>query len=182
MNYIIVTGNTLTFNGKIYACAIGKAGFSADKKEGDNCTPTGTFPLREVWYRADKMDAPKTALPLRIITQNDGWCDDVSSEEYNRHMLRHPFERRNPENKALDSSFRWNDAEMLWREDDLYDVVVVIGYNDAPVVADKGSAIFMHIAKPAYAGTEGCVALEKRDLLDVLRHCDAQTMIVIEKA
>ena len=122
------------------------------KKEGDKCTPLGRFFFRECWYRSDRMTAPNTGLPLRIITPTDGWCDDVGSPCYNRHV-------------TLPFNFS---HETLWREDHLYDVVVPLGYNDDPVIVGKGSAIFMHIAKPAYAGTEGCVALASADLLEIL--------------
>ncbi|MEQ1789477.1 MAG: DUF559 domain-containing protein, partial [Rickettsiales bacterium] len=84
---IKVIGNSLFFAGKKYSCAIGKYGLSADKREGDACSPIGIFALRECWYRADKIPAPNTNLPLKIITKNDGWCDDVASPYYNRHIL-----------------------------------------------------------------------------------------------
>lgn len=164
-NNLIVSGNNLRLDYKEFTCAIGMAGFSSNKKEGDNCTPLGTFPLREVWYRADKMEAPQTSLPLRVITKNDGWCDDVSHADYNKHIiLPHPARH-----------------EKLWRDDGLYDVVVVIGYNDNPVVVGNGSAIFMHIAKPGYAGTEGCVALKMHDLLELLAHCGQNTQITLSE-
>ncbi len=160
---IKVTGNNLSFAGKTYSCAIGKNGFSGDKKEGDGCTPIGSFPLRELWYRADKMPAPKTNLPLKIITQNDGWCDDVNSPYYNNHV-------------NLPYSFS---HEKLWRDDYVYDLIIPLGYNDSPIVKGKGSAIFLHIAKPDYSGTEGCVALSKLDLLEILPLLSPQTFIEI---
>jgi len=160
-----VTGNTLTFNGKTYRCAVGKNGFSAHKKEGDGCTPVGVFPLRECWYRADKMAMPETDLPLKIIYENDGWCDDPKAPDYNLPVkLPYDFSHEN-----------------LWREDDVYNLIVPLGYNDNPVVAGKGSAIFMHLAKPDYSGTEGCVALKEPDLLEVLKLCDLGTVIDIQR-
>ena len=149
---IIVRGNKLSFGNKSYVCAVGKNGFVLDKKEGDLCSPIGEFALRQVFYRADKMSAPTTALPVTAITQNDGWCDAPTNYAYNQ-LVKLPFEASH---------------EKLWRDDDLYDVVVVLGYNDAPIIPYKGSAIFMHIAKPDYAGTEGCIALKREDLLNVL--------------
>lgn len=149
---IKVLGNQLAFVGRTYTCAVGKNGFSADKKEGDGCTPLGIFPLRECWYRADKIAAPQTNLPLKIITKNDGWCDDLNSPDYNKH-IKLPY----------DSSH-----EKLWREDDVYDLIIPLGYNDSPIIRGKGSAIFLHIAKPDYCGTEGCIALAKNDLLEIL--------------
>ena len=159
---IKVTGNKLEFNGKVYDCAVGKNGFSENKKEGDNCTPVGTYPVREVFYKAER---PRTNLPAKQITEFDGWCDDVSSIDYNKH-IKLPHSARH---------------EKMLRDDNLYDYVVVIGYNDAPIEKGKGSAIFMHVAKPEYAGTEGCVALKKEDLLEVLEKLDTNSKIEIIK-
>jgi L,D-peptidoglycan transpeptidase YkuD (ErfK/YbiS/YcfS/YnhG family) len=158
-----VRGNQLFFNDKAYRCAIGKGGFAADKREGDGATPLGVFPLRECWYRADRLQMPQTGLPIRVIEQNDGWCDDPESPDYNKHV-------------TLPYSFS---HEELWRQDSRYDLIVPLGYNDGPVLPGKGSAIFMHIAAPDYSGTEGCIALAQEDLLEVLAGCDSKTMIDI---
>lgn len=306
---VIVRGNTLSFRGRSYACAIGKNGFSADKKEGDGCSPVGTFSMRECWYRMDRIDTPHTRLPLKPIRPEDGWCDDPASTEYNRHILLplpqgegrgegptspelierarelrqssttpeqklwalvrnrqlqgYKFRRQHPvppyiadfcceeikliieldgeshatiEGMAKDTGrtaylnqqgyklIRFTNNEMmanpegvyealtltltlsqrerelhdlkpspsgrglgegtcrhekLFREDHQYDIVVPLGYNDAPVIAGKGSAIFLHVAKPDYSGTEGCIALSLPDLLEILHHCDASTKIEI---
>ncbi len=161
---VTVIGNQLSFGGKTYRCAIGKAGFSASKKEGDHCTPLGTFPLRECWYRPDRLDAPKTGLPLKIIHEDDGWCDDPKHPEYNRQV-------------KLPQAFS---HERLWRDDRRYDLIVPLGYNDDPAVPGKGSAIFLHVAAPGYSGTEGCVALKREDLLEVLALCDTGTVMTIQ--
>jgi len=185
---IRVTGNQLHFNGKTYRCAIGKGGFSSNKKEGDGATPLGVFSLRECWYRADRMEAPETALPVKIIYEYDGWCDDPENLLYNKHF-RHPRLVRGSQaasSVALDPRMRRDDEvsfsyENLYRDDHAYDLIVPLGYNDDPVVAGKGSAIFMHIAKPGYTPTEGCVALAQADLLEVLKSCDSGTLIDIRK-
>jgi L,D-peptidoglycan transpeptidase YkuD (ErfK/YbiS/YcfS/YnhG family) len=137
-------------------CALGRGGVRADKREGDGATPIGTWALRRVWYRADRLTAPPaTALPLRAIAETDGWCDDASSPDYNRPVtLPHPARH-----------------ERLWRDDAVYDVVVELGYNDDPPVAPRGSAIFLHVARPGFTPTEGCVALALGDLLALLRTC-----------
>lgn len=168
INEIIkVEAGNLFFKGRTYRCAVGKGGFSAEKKEGDGCTPVGVFALRELWYRADKMEKPKTGLPTKIITEHDGWCDDVGSKYYNRHIkLNLSEEEQMPRH------------EKLWR-DDVYDLIIPLGYNDNPVVSGKGSAIFMHIAKHDYSGTEGCVALAKEDLLEILPFLSDKTYIEI---
>ena len=164
MKQIHVTGpHGLLFNGKHYRCAVGKGGLSSDKREGDGATPLGEFLLRECWYRADKTMPPETRLPLKIIHEDDGWCDDPAYPAYNRHV-KLPFAASH---------------ERLWREDDVYDLIVPLGYNDAPVMPGKGSAIFMHVAKPDYAPTEGCVALAKDDLLELLTQVSSDTAISI---
>ncbi|MEQ1704830.1 MAG: L,D-transpeptidase family protein [Rickettsiales bacterium] len=169
-NQIIkVVGNNLTFAGKTYHCAVGKNGFSDDKKEGDGCTPFGVFPLRELWYRADKIEKPKTNLPIKIIHENDGWCDDVNSSDYNRHILL-PLPLRDGVPRH----------EKLWRDDDVYDLIIPISYNDSPVVSGKGSAIFIHIARENYEPTEGCVALKLADLLEILPFLSSRTVIEIK--
>lgn len=162
---LVVIGNQLHGFGKSYRCAIGKSGFSNNKKEGDGKTPLGIFPLRECWYRADRLSAPKTSLPVKIIRENDGWCDDPKSPDYNRHV-------------ALPSVFS---HERLWRDDHAYDVIVPLGYNDNPVAAGKGSAIFLHMARDNYKPTEGCVALAKDDLLALLPHLSPKTCIEIKQ-
>ena len=129
--------------------AIGPAGIAIKTGEGDNITPRGRFPVREIFYRADRVGAPRTALPSREIKPNDGWCDAPDDPNYNR-----PVKLPYPAS-----------AEQMWREDHLYDLVAVLGYNDDPVVPGKGSAIFLHLAKPDYSPTQGCVALTYQDLL-----------------
>lgn len=143
---------TLMAGGRRFACALGKGGLSDDKKEGDGATPIGCFALRRVLYRADRLDAPKTALPTQEIRAPDGWCDDPWSAFYNR-PVQFPFD---------------GSAERLFREDHLYDIVVVLGHNDDPPVPFAGSAIFLHLARPDYGPTEGCVALAPQDLAAVL--------------
>lgn len=136
------------------ACALGKGGaLPADiKREGDGASPIGRWPIRRVMWRADKLDAPTTALPLAPLRTADGWCDAAADPRYNEPVT-HPYPAS---------------AENLWRDDDVYDVIVVLGYNDDPVVAGKGSAIFMHVARPDYRPTAGCVALALPDLLALL--------------
>ena len=304
---LFVKNNTLTFNGTNYRCAIGKGGFSTNKREGDGCTPVGTYGLRECWYRLDRLPPPQTGLPLKVIHENDGWCDDAESADYNKHvklplplgegwgegpssyhytkpelitrsrellhnsttpeqklwailrnrqMNGYKFRRQHTiapyiadfyceELKLIieldgdshateegiikdarrtafleqsgyrimrfsnhdmrdnfegiaDSIFSFTDGkraltpalsqgereysfENLWRTDHVYDLIIPLGYNDAPITPGKGSAIFMHIAKPDYAPTEGCVALALIDLLAILPHLSTKTQITIHE-
>ena len=136
---------------------------TAEKREGDGATPAGVHPLRQVLYRQDRVSRPATGLPARPIRMHDGWCDDPRDPSYNR-----------PVSLPHASS-----AERLWRDDHVYDVVVVIGYNDRPPSPGLGSAIFLHVARDRFAPTAGCVALAMDDLLAVLRDCDRDTEIDI---
>lgn len=134
-------------------CATGKNGFTVGtRREGSNTTPVGSFALRECWYRADRIPAPRTRLPLRVLSPEDGWCDDPAHPLYNR-AVRLPFAASH---------------EKLWREDGIYNVIVPLGFNDDPVVPGLGSAIFLHLARPDYSPTEGCVAVAYEDMLALL--------------
>lgn len=150
-----------TYGNRTYRCALGRGGVRRDKTEGDGATPVGEFPLRRVMYRDDRTDQPGIGLPTEAIDPKDGWCDDPEHPAYNT-KVRLP----------LDASH-----ERLWRDDHLYDLIVVLGYNDDPVVAGKGSAIFLHVAAADYAPTEGCIALAMADLQGVLRAISRDTVL-----
>ncbi len=152
MDILVNAAGELQWANRTYRCALGRGGVRIDKREGDGATPVGRFPLRRVLYRPDRLSAPTTLLPVSALSPDDGWCDDPADPQYNR-PVRLPYAARH---------------EVLWRSDALYDVIVVIGYNDAPVVADMGSAIFMHVARSDYWPTEGCVALASPVLLQIL--------------
>lgn len=146
------------WNGLLLPCALGRAGIRADKKEGDNATPAGRFALRRALFRADRIAQPATRLPLQEIGADDGWCDDAADPAYNR-QVRLPYPARH---------------ERLWRDDAIYDLIVVIGHNDDPVVPGAGSAIFLHVARPDWSGTEGCVAFRLEHLRRIVEECDTQ--------
>jgi L,D-peptidoglycan transpeptidase YkuD (ErfK/YbiS/YcfS/YnhG family) len=134
-------------------CAIGKGGYDIDKQEGDGKTPLGCFPLRGLMVREDKIALPSINFAqITPITPEMGWCDDPSVAEYNQPVML-PFAASH---------------EKLWREDGRYDVIIPLGYNDAPVVAGRGSAIFFHLASADYQPTEGCVAISQADMLRLL--------------
>lgn len=136
-------------------CALGKSGVTPaeSKREGDGATPLGVWPLRRVFWRADRLPPPTTGLPSEALIPEAGWCDDPADVFYNRPVVR-PY---------LASH------EKLWREDHVYDLIVELGYNDDPVVPGRGSAIFLHVARPDYSPTEGCVACARDDLLALLK-------------
>ena len=131
-------------------CALGREGVcdGGAKREGDGRTPAGVWPIRRLLWRPDRGPAPASRVPAQPIGPEDGWCDDPRDAAYNRPVsLPYP-----------------TSAEPLWREDRLYDLIVVLGHNDDPVVPGAGSAIFMHVARPDYSPTDGCIALARVDL------------------
>lgn len=151
---IVHSDGRLVFQGRTFRCALGRGGVidAARKREGDGGTPTGLLPLRRLHYRADRLAIPRSPLPRNPIAPDDLWCDDPVHESYNR-LVRRPFTASHEE---------------MWRSDELYDIVGELGWNDAPVVPGRGSAIFLHLARPDYGPTAGCVALSCADLLEVL--------------
>lgn len=155
MKITVSAPGLLACDGRNWRCALGRSGIVRRKVEGDGGTPAGTFALRRVLYRPDRLAPPATGLPAEALAPSQGWCDDSACPEYNRPVAL-PFA---------------GSHERLWREDGLYDVIVVLGHNDDPPVPGLGSAIFMHVAKPDYDPTEGCVALALPNLLEVLAAC-----------
>jgi L,D-peptidoglycan transpeptidase YkuD (ErfK/YbiS/YcfS/YnhG family) len=154
----------LEIAGQVWRCALGKGGLSRDKREGDGATPIGCFALRRVLYRPDRLpQAPATSLPVTPLDPADGWCDDPGHPDYN-HPIRLPHPARH---------------EVMWRDDGVYDVVVVLGHNDTPPQPGLGSAIFMHVARPGYVPTEGCIALALADLLEVLEKCEPDARVCV---
>jgi len=152
------------FGDRFWTCAIGRGGVTRDKHEGDGATPAGCWTLRRVLYRPDRMAAPATILPSAALSPTDGWCDDADDPLYNQPVTL-PYAGRH---------------ERLWREDGLYDLLVVLNHNETPTVAGRGSAIFLHVAAPGYAPTEGCVALALPDLMTLLTVADGHTRVCIE--
>ncbi len=126
----------------------GAAGVTAHKQEGDEATPTGLLPLLRILYRADRIKPPRCAVPMEPIAPNDGWCDDPTDRAYNKPVTL-PYPGRH---------------EALWRNDSIYDIAGILGWNTNPIIPGKGSAIFLHAAKPDYGPTAGCIALSLPDL------------------
>lgn len=155
---------TLAVGKRIRPCALGRSGLIAAKREGDGGTPVGRFPLRRLFYRPDRESAPVTGLPVQPLAEDHGWCDDpAATGSYNR-LVRLPFAASH---------------ERMWRNDALYDLVVEIGYYDALAIPGLGSAIFLHLARPDWGPTEGCVALQRDELLAVLMAVGPESAIEI---
>jgi len=135
--------------------ALGRGGTAYDKREGDGRTPAGLFHVLAGYYRADRMPRPVTRLPLAPLRRDDGWCDAAGDRRYNR-PVRLPLQ-------GLEVSH-----ERMWRRDAVYDVVLVIDHNRRPRVQGRGSAVFIHLARPGFAPTEGCIALRRADMMRLL--------------
>jgi L,D-peptidoglycan transpeptidase YkuD (ErfK/YbiS/YcfS/YnhG family) len=151
---------------RTFDCALGRSGLVADKREGDGGTPIGRFPFRRLLYRADRVAHIETRLPARHIERDDGWCDDPASPDYNQPVrLPHPARH-----------------EQLWLESPLYDLVVVIGHNDDPIVPGAGSAVFLHVARDDWSPTAGCVAFRREDLLTILAHVTTRDAVYVQPA
>jgi L,D-peptidoglycan transpeptidase YkuD (ErfK/YbiS/YcfS/YnhG family) len=143
--------------------ALGRGGIRANKREGDGGTPRGTFRPRRVWWRADRSPRPRTRLPVRRIRPDDGWCEDPRDRHYNQPI-------RLPPNHP---------GDRLWRADRLYDLIVELDHNTRPRIAGRGSAVFVHVARPTFAPTAGCVALKLQALRQLIARSGPGTRIVI---
>ena len=146
------TAGWATLGERRWRCILGRGGVRRDKQEGDGATPVGRFALRRLLYRADRLARPAGTLPVAALDPADGWCDDPADAAYNRAVaLPYPAS-----------------CETLWRNDGVYDLIVVTGHNDAPPLAGAGSAIFIHVARDDRAPTAGCIAFAMADLLEIL--------------
>jgi L,D-peptidoglycan transpeptidase YkuD (ErfK/YbiS/YcfS/YnhG family) len=161
---IVKQSGHLIFKKLVFKCTFGVNGISSKKIEGDKITPIGKYSLLKVYYRSDRIKNLKTKLKKIIIKKNMGWCDDPKSELYNKEI-------RTP------NIFNY---EKLYRKDKIYDLIVVLNYNSKPVIKNKGSAIFIHIAKQKFKSTEGCIALKRNDLIKLLSLIEKNEKIRIE--
>jgi L,D-peptidoglycan transpeptidase YkuD (ErfK/YbiS/YcfS/YnhG family) len=149
----------------VIPCAIGAAGISNRKREGDQASPAGYFRLIEGFFKPLIGRRPRTLLPVLPLNRTLGWCDDPNSGNYNR-LVRLPTPARH---------------ENLWRDDDLYDLVIILDYNLSPRRKGAGSAIFLHCARPHFAPTEGCIALRREDLRKLLPRLARNAILIVKR-
>ena len=161
--HILINKKYLTFNNYKAKCSIGKRGIGLKKKEGDLITPKGKYRIKYILYRKDRVKI-QTKIKKIIITRKMGWCDDPNSKQYNK-LIKLPTAYKH---------------EKLYKKENIYDIIMVLNYNMNPIVKNRGSAIFIHIAKKNYGKTEGCVALKKIHLLKVLKGLKKKTQVMIE--
>ena len=160
---IKIKKHLLLYKGYKLKCSIGKSGITSAKKEGDLATPKGTYKLDFLYYRSDKIKLFKCKIKKKKIKKKMGWCDDPKSKQYN---------------KEIKFPFKYS-AEKLYRKDNIYDIFINIKYNFLPVIKNKGSAIFLHIADKKYTPTKGCIAIAKKDFLKILPSINKKTKITI---
>ena len=161
--HIYINNKFISYNNYKAKCAVGKRGISIKKKEGDFITPKGTFKIREIFYRKDRVQNLITRLKKTVIRKNMGWCDDPKSKKYNK-LIYFPFK---------------HSAEKLYRRENIYDIILVLNFNMNPVKKNKGSAIFIHIAKKSFQPTQGCIALNKFELIKLVKSIKKNTVVKI---
>lgn len=162
--HILINKKNLIFKNYKVKCSLGKRGIGFKRKEGDLITPRGTYKIKYVLYRKDRVKSIKSKIKKIIIKKNMAWCDDPKSKYYNQLI-------------KLPSAFSF---EKLYKKENIYDIILVLNFNMKPVIKNKGSAIFIHIAKENYKKTEGCVALKKKHLIKILQELERNSKVKIE--
>jgi L,D-peptidoglycan transpeptidase YkuD (ErfK/YbiS/YcfS/YnhG family) len=160
---IINKSGYLKYKNLKFRCALGKAGIGKKKIEGDSITPRGKFNIVKIYYRSDRVKKISSKYRLIKISKNMGWCDDPNSKKYNQ-LINLPTKYTH---------------EKLYRKDNVYDLLIVLNYNMRPIFKNKGSAIFIHIARQNYKKTSGCVAIKKPHLIKLIKTIKKNTKVVI---
>ncbi len=161
--HILIKNKKLSFKHYKVKCAVGKRGIGIKRKEGDKITPKGQFKILNILYRKDRVPKLVSKIKKKPIKKNFGWCDDPKSKSYNK-LIKFPFK---------------HSAEKLFRKDNIYDIILVLNFNSKPVNKNKGSAIFIHVAKRNYKNTLGCIAVNKINLIKMIRIIDNSTVVKI---
>jgi L,D-peptidoglycan transpeptidase YkuD (ErfK/YbiS/YcfS/YnhG family) len=146
-----------------FKCALGKAGIGKKRLEGDQITPKGTYKIVKIYFRKDRLKKIFSKFKLVEIKKNIGWCDDPRSKKYNQ-LIKLPSKYSH---------------EKLHRKNNIYDLILVLNYNMNPIIKKKGSAIFIHITNKKFRNTEGCIAIEKRNLVQLVKIINKKTQVII---
>ena len=162
--HILINKKYLTLDNYKAKCALGKRGIGYKRKEGDLITPKGTYKVKYILYRKDRVKKIQTKIKKIAIRKDMGWCDDPKSRDYNK-LIKLPY------------AYSY---EKIFRKENNYDIILILNYNMNPVIKNKGSAIFIHIAKKNYKKTDGCIALKKAHLLKIIKRINKNTTIKIE--
>lgn len=153
----------LTYKNLKFKCTLGKAGIGKKKLERDQITPIGTYKIIGIYFRKDRLKKISSRFKLIEIKKNMGWCDDPKSKKYNQ-LIKLPSKYSH---------------EKLHRKNNIYDLILVLNYNMSPIIKNKGSAIFIHIAKKKFENTEGCIAIEKKHLIRLVQIINKKTKVII---
>ena len=161
--HILINKKYLTYGQYKVKCAVGKRGIGYKKKEGDLITPIGQYKIKFILYRKDRIKKIQSKIKKVVIKKNMGWCDDPNSKKYNK-LINLPF------------NFKY---EKLFKKENTYDIILVLNYNMNPIKKNKGSAIFIHVAKKNYKKTKGCIAIGKTQLLKIIKKIKINTEVKI---
>ena len=161
--HIKINKKYLSFNNYKAKCAIGKRGIGYKRKEGDLITPIGRYKIKYILFRRDRIKRIQTKIKKFEIKKNMGWCDDPKSKKYNK-LIKLPF------------SYRY---EKLYRKENIYDIILVLNFNMNPIIKNRGSAIFIHVAKKNYSKTQGCIAINKVNLIKIVKKIDKKTNVFV---
>tara|TARA_X000001036_G_C20277182_1_gene642843 strand:- start:114 stop:614 length:501 start_codon:yes stop_codon:yes gene_type:complete len=162
--HIFINKKYLTYKNYKVKCSVGKRGIGHKVREGDFITPKGSFKIKYILYRKDRIKKIQSRIKKIIIKKNMGWCDNPGSKDYNK----------------LVKLYSNNSCEKLFKKENIYDIILVLNYNMNPIIKNKGSAIFIHIAKKNYKKTEGCIAIKKVHLLKIIKELSRNTKVKIE--
>ena len=160
---IINKSGVLKYKNLKFGCALGKAGVGNKKGEGDNITPKGNYKIVSIYFRKDRVKKVSCKFKLIQIKKDMGWCDDPRSESYNQLI-------------KLPTNFS---CEKLFRKENIYDLIIVLDYNMKPTIKNRGSAIFIHVARKKFSKTAGCIALKKTHLRKLIKEINKKTKIII---
>ena len=161
--HILINKKYLNYYKYKVKCSVGKRGIGYKKKEGDLITPVGLYRIKYILYRKDRIKRLKTKIKTIAIKKNMGWCNDSKSKKYNQ-LIKLPSN---------------NSYEKLYKKENVYDIILVLNYNMSPVIKNRGSAIFIHVSRKNYKKTEGCVALKKTHLIEILKKLQKKTKVKI---
>ena len=161
--HILINKKYLTYSKYKVKCAVGKRGIGLKKKEGDLITPIGQYKIKYILFRKDRIKKVQSKIRKIEIKKDMGWCDDSRSREYNK-LIKLPFNYSH---------------EKLYKKENIYDIILVLNYNMSPIRKNKGSAIFIHIAKKNYKKTKGCIAIGKTQLLKIIKEIKNNTEVKI---
>ena len=161
--HILIKNKHLIYDNYKVRCSIGKRGIGYKKKEGDLITPRGTYKVMQILCRKDRVRKIRSKFRIQAINKKMGWCNDPKSKDYNR-LIYYPF--------------KFN-SEKLYRTDNIYDIILVLNYNSNPIRKNKGSAIFIHVARKYYKNTAGCIAVSKKNLKKIIKKIDKKTVVKI---